>query len=213
MRKVISDDTNDEGSISRIGELHVLQVRKPWLSKMPRSSSILDISCISRESTYRGVAYCCSTMRSCSSRSVCVEDRILLGPWHMHPKKHNVERLAWQEKMAPNLEPNVKDDVFKRLGDTEGARRATEASRAAASGHGHEPKAMKPKPPPPKSVPAEPASSSSSSSSYTTPTSAPSQKAKFPQKAMPAKAAPKPSRPPPSEKPQQAPQKKKKTNQ
>ena len=73
----------------------------------------------------------------------------------------------------------------------------------------HEPKAMKPKQPPSKSA-AEPASSSSS---YTTPTSAPSQKAKLPQKAMPAKAAPKPSRPPPSEKPQQAPQKKKKTNQ
>ena len=68
---------------------------------------------------------------------------------------------------------------------------------------------MGPKPPPPKGAPAETASSSS----YATPSSAPTQQAKLPQKAMPAKAAPKPSRPPPSEKPQQAPQKKKKTNQ
>ena len=117
-------------------------------------------------------------------------------------------RLVWQQNIAPNIDPKMKEDVFKSIGDNEGARRAAEASHAAASGHGHEPKAMGPKPPPPKSAPAEPASSSS----YATPTSAPSQKAKFPQKAMPAKAAPKPSRPPPSEKPQQAPQKKK-TNQ
>ena len=60
-----------------------------------------------------------------------------------------------------------------------------------------------------KGAPAETASSSS----YATPSPAPTQQAKLPQKAMPAKAAPKPSRPPPSEKPQQAPQKKKKTNQ
>ena len=112
--------------------------------------------------------------------------------------------------MAPNLDPKVTEAVFWSIGDNKGAQRAAEASRTAASGHGHEPKAVALKPPPQKGI----ASEADSSSSYAAPSSSPTQQAKLPQKAMPAKAAPKPSRPPPSEKPQQTPQlKKKKTDQ
>ena len=118
-------------------------------------------------------------------------------------------RLTWKSTMAPNLDPKVTENVFRSIADNEGAQRAAEASRTAASGHGQGPKAAVPKPPQAKG-----AASEASSSSYAAPSSAPAQKAKLPQKAMPAKAAPKPSRPPPSEKPQQTPQlKKKRTDQ
>ena len=100
-------------------------------------------------------------------------------------------RLGWEQSIAPNLDPEVTEAVFKSIGDNEGAQRAAEASRSAAAGHGHEPKSTGPKPPPPKSAPAETASSSS----YAAPSSAPTPQAKLSQKAMPAKAAPKPSRP------------------
>ena len=50
--------------------------RFPKCQELPAFSIYLAFR---EESTYRGVAYCCSTMRSCSSRSICVEDRILLG--------------------------------------------------------------------------------------------------------------------------------------
>ena len=116
-------------------------------------------------------------------------------------------RLGWKQTMAPNLDPSVTESVFRTIGDSEGAQRAAEASRAAASGYGHEPKAMAPTPP--KATASEAASSSSAR-----PSSAPAPKAKVPQKSMPAKAAPKPSRPLPGEKPQQTHQwKKKRTDQ
>ena len=118
-------------------------------------------------------------------------------------------RLGWKATLAPNLDPSVTESVFRTIGDNEGAHRAAEASRTAAAGHGHEPKAVGPKPPPPKGAATEAASSST-----TAPSPAAAPKAKLPQKAMPAKAAPKPSRPSPSEKPQQTPQlKKKRTDQ
>lgn len=113
--------------------------------------------------------------------------------------------LTWKDKMAPNLDPDVTQSVFKSIGDTESARRATAEAKAASSGTpSSEPKSFAPKPPPTKAA----ASGKPAPSSPTTPTAAEA-KAKPPHKAMPAKAAPKPSRPPPSEKPQQMPQYKK----
>ena len=115
--------------------------------------------------------------------------------------------LTWTDKMTPNLDPEVTQAVFRTIGDSESARRATaEAKAAAPSGLPRsEPKSFAPKPPPTKAAaPSRAAPSSPASSSTTEP------KAKPPYKAMPTTPAPKPSRPSPSEKPQQAPQYKKK---
>ena len=102
---------------------------------MPRTSSILDISCISRESRTEELLIAAQQCGVVLSDLYVSKIAYSLAYASQEAQRG---RLAWQEKMAPNLDPNVKDDVFKRLGDTEGARRATEASRAAGSGHGHE---------------------------------------------------------------------------
>jgi hypothetical protein len=115
--------------------------------------------------------------------------------------------LRWKEHLTPNMDPNIARDVYKSIGDTEGAKRAVEdfergQAKEAAKAKG-EPKSYAPRPPPPK-APAPSGSAPSSSSS----SKAAESKPKPVYKAMPTTA--KSTRPSPSDKPQQTPQYKKK---
>ena len=120
--------------------------------------------------------------------------------------------LRWIEHIAPNVDPNIVQNVYKSIGETEGAKRAVDdvakaeaarASEAEAKARGG-PKAYAPRPPPPKIAPSSaPGRSSSSSSAAPGPA-----KAKPAYKQMPTTA--KSTRPSPADKPQQAPQYKKK---
>ena len=121
--------------------------------------------------------------------------------------------LRWIEHIAPNVDPNIVQNVYKSIGETEGAKRAVDdvakaearASEAEAKSRGG-PKAYGPRSPPPKIAPTiAPGRSNSSSSAAAAPGPA---KAKPAYKQMPTTA--KSSRPPPADKPQQAPQYKKK---
>ena len=119
--------------------------------------------------------------------------------------------LRWIEHIAPNVDPNIVQNVYKAIGSTEGAKRAVDdvakaearASEAEAKSRGG-PKAYGPRPPPPKIAPTSAPSYSSSSSSA----AAGPAKAKPAPKQMPTAA--KSSRPSPTDKPQPAPQYKKK---
>ena len=120
--------------------------------------------------------------------------------------------LQWKKHIAPNVDPNIVQNVYKSIGDTEGAKRAVDdavkaeaarASEAEAKAKGG-PKAYAPKPPPPKAMPSSaPGHSSSSSSAAPGPA-----KAKPAYKQLPTTA--KSTRPSPGDRPQQAPQYKKK---
>jgi len=120
--------------------------------------------------------------------------------------------LRWIEHIAPNVDPKIVQNVYKSIGETEGAKRAVDdyaksearASEAEAKSRCG-PKAYGPKSPPPKIAPSSAPGRSSSSSSAAAPGPA---KAKPAYKQMPTTA--KSSRPPPADKPQQAPQYKKK---
>ena len=121
--------------------------------------------------------------------------------------------LRWIEHIAPNVDPTIVQNVYKSIGETEGAKRAVDdyaksearASEAEAKSRGGL-KAYGPRSPPPKIAPTSaPGRSSSSSSAAAAPGPA---KAKPAYKQMPTTA--KSSRPPPADKPQQAPQYKKK---
>ena len=120
--------------------------------------------------------------------------------------------LRWIQHIAPNVDPNIVQNVYKSIGETEGAKRAVDdavkaeaarASEAEAKAKGG-PKAYAPRPPPPKVMPTSaPGHSSSSSSAAPGPA-----KAKPAYKQMPTTA--KSTRPSPGDRPQQAPQYKKK---
>ena len=120
--------------------------------------------------------------------------------------------LRWIQHIAPNVDPNIVQNVYKSIGETEGAKRAVDdvakaeaarASEAEAKAKGG-PKAYAPRPPPPKVTPTSaPGRSSSSSSAAPGPA-----KAKPAYKQMPTTV--KSTRPSPGDRPQQAPQYKKK---
>ena len=110
--------------------------------------------------------------------------------------------LRWIQHIAPNVDPNIVQNVYKAIGETEGAKRAVDdvakaeaarASEAEAKAKGG-PKAYAPRPPPPKVTPTSAPGRSSSSSSA----------APGPAKAKPA------YKQMPGDRPQQAPQYKKK---
>ena len=120
--------------------------------------------------------------------------------------------LRWIQHRAPNVDPNIVQNVYKSIGETEGAKRAVDdavkaeaarASEAEAKAKGG-PKAYAPRPPPPKVMPTSaPGHSSSSSSAAPGPA-----KAKPAYKQLPTTA--RSTRPSPGDRPQQAPQYKKK---
>jgi len=118
--------------------------------------------------------------------------------------------MTLKDCLTPHVDPSVAQNVYKTIGESEGAKRAVEDHRRAneaqvskAKGKGA-PKSYGPTSPPPKAAPSSaPGRSSSSSAKALEPA-----KAKPAYKEMPTAA--KSTRPSPEDKPQQAPQYKKK---